>query len=244
MKLEICIDSLESAKNAIEAEADRLEICGSLDLDGISPSLGLVSLISKYKDIEKFVMIRPRPYDFSYSDDEFETMKEEIKEFKKYDIDGFVFGILKEDGRVDLERTRELVELASPLRVCFHRAFDYSTDSEDLIKELIDMGIIRLLTSGKKAKAIDGIDLLRKLEEKYGEDIEIMAGSGVNPDNIEIFYKKAKIKSFHMSAKEKRPSQMDYLKNNPMYQDITYSSKAKIKEAKRAIERIENIANI
>ncbi|MDO5047619.1 MAG: copper homeostasis protein CutC [Anaerococcus sp.] len=239
MNLEICIDSLESAKNAISAGANRLEICNSLDLDGISPSVGLVSLISKYKDIEKFVMVRPRPYDFCYSDDEFEVMKEEIRLFKNFDIDGFVLGILKPDGRIDLRRTKILVDLAKPLKVVFHRAFDYSLDGFEQIPSLIDMGLVRILTSGKKAKAYEGIDLLKKINETYGDRIEIMVGSGVDPNNIGFFYKQAHINSFHMSASSMVKSKMDYLKGHSLYKDIRLADKSLIERSRQAIDKLE-----
>ncbi|WP_308655022.1 copper homeostasis protein CutC [uncultured Anaerococcus sp.] len=238
MKLEMCIDSYESFLNAKVAGADRVEICSALDLDGISPSVGLVSKVSKEKNIEKFVMIRPRPYDFSYNNEEFETMKEEIKIYKDFDIDGFVFGILLKDGRIDLEKTKELVELARPKEVTFHRAFDYSKDGEEVIEDLIEIGIKRILTSGKRATAIEGIDLLARINLKYKDKIEIMAGSGVNYSNIEEIYRKSGIENFHMSAKNKRKTEMTYLKEANLYQDIGFSDRMLIRKAKETIEKL------
>ncbi|WP_297788999.1 copper homeostasis protein CutC [uncultured Anaerococcus sp.] len=238
MKLEICIDSLEGARTAIANGADRLEICGSLDLDGISPSLGLVSLLAKEKNIEKFVMVRPRPYDFCYTDQDFETMKEEIRTLKSYDIDGFVFGILKTDGTIDLERTKILVDLCSPKKVCFHRAFDYAQGGDESIKDLISMGVVRILTSGRKEKAIDGCAYLRSINKKYGKDIEIMAGSGVSYKNIEEIYRKTGIENFHLSGKKPRTTAMTYLRENPLYQDLSYPDPSLIKKAREAIDKL------
>ena len=237
MKLEICIDSYESFINAKEAGADRVEICSCLDLDGISPSVGLVSKISKEKNIEKVVMIRPRPYDFSYNDYEFEMMKEEIRIYKGFNIDGFVFGFLKKDGRIDIARTKELVDLSRPKEVTFHRAFDYSKDGEEVIDYLIEIGIKRILTSGKSPTAIEGIELLERINHKYGKRIEIMAGSGVNYSNIEEIYRKSGIKNFHMSAKNKRKTDMVYLREAKLYQDIGFSDRSLIGKAKETIEK-------
>lgn len=238
MKLEICIDSYESFINAKEAGADRVEICSCLDLDGISPSAGLVSKIAGDKNIEKVVMIRPRPYDFFYSDDEFEMMKEEIRIYKDFDIDGFVFGLLKKDGRIDLARTKELVELSRPKEAIFHRAFDYSKDGEEVMDDLINIGIKRILTSGKSPTAIEGIEFLSRINQKYKDRIEIMAGSGVNYSNIEEIYRKSGIENFHMSAKNKRKTKMVYLKEAKLYQDIGFSDRLLIRKAKETIEKL------
>ncbi len=238
MKLEICIDSYESFINAKEACANRVEICSALDLDGISPSVGLVRKISRDKDIEKVVMIRPRPYDFSYNDEEFEMMKEEIRIYKDFDIDGFVFGLLKKDGRIDLDRTKELVELSRPKEAIFHRAFDYSKDGEEMIDYLIEIGIKRILTSGKSPTAIEGIELLSRINHKYKDRIEIMAGSGVNYSNIKEIYRKSGIENFHMSAKNKRKTEMVYLKGEALYQDISFSDRDLIEKAKETIEKL------
>lgn len=200
MKLEICIDSYKSFLNAKKARADRVEICSSLQEDGLSPSPGLVSLLED-EDIEKFVMIRPRAGNFTYSKEEFLQMKEEIKIFKSYKIDGFVFGILDKKDRLDLEKMKELINLASPFPCVLHRACDYAIDFYEKMDELIALGFIRILTSGKKDKAIEGLDLISKLEKNYGKKIEIMAGSGLNYKNIEEIYKKTGIKNFHMSAR-------------------------------------------
>lgn len=199
MKLEVCIDSYESFKNS--KIADRVEICSALSLDGLSPSVGLISLIEKEKDIEKFVMIRPREGDFFYNDQEFETMKEEIKILKNYDIDGFVFGILDNENRLDIKRMKELIDLAYPLKSSIHRAVDVAVDFKEKIPELIDIGFIRILTSGQKDKAYQGLDLINNIQKKYGDKIEIMAGSGLSFENIREVYEKTYIENFHLSGR-------------------------------------------
>lgn len=239
MKLEICIDSLESFDNAVRGGADRVEICSALFADGLSPDLGLVSYACKNEQIEKFVMLRPRDGDFTYSEKEVEQIKEAIKAYKKYPIDGFVFGVIKEDGHLDLDLLREIVELAKPYPLVLHRAFDYSKDEDQVIGQLIDMGIIRILTSGKKSTALEGIDLISHIQEKYGDKIEIMAGSGVDACNIREIYEKTKISNFHMSAKVKKESNITYKSDLEIPSKGKYvTSFAKVKEARKVLDQI------
>ncbi|MDD7464190.1 MAG: copper homeostasis protein CutC [Anaerococcus sp.] len=230
MKLEICIDSYQSFLNAEKAGADRVEVCSSLALDGLTPSVGLVSLIENSK-LEKFIMIRPREGDFSYSDKEFLQMKKEIEIFKNYKIDGFVFGILDKEDNLDFKRMKELIDLARPFSCVLHRAVDYSKDFEASMDRIIDLGFIRILTSGQKEKAIEGLDLIKKLQENYRKRIEIMAGSGVNFENIKEIYEKTKIENFHTSARLKE-------KSDDRYMDYYRSDYDLIKKAKLAVENL------
>lgn len=210
MKLEICVDSYESILNAKNAGADRLELCSALDLYGLTPSVGLVDIAVATAEIEVFAMLRPRPGNFLYTELEFENIKQDIMVLKQRDIDGFVFGALNPDGSLNLPMIQEVVELAFPKKVALHRAFDYSSNGEDDIEKLIEMGMIRILTSGKKEKAVDGLDLLKDLEEKYGNRIEIMAGSGVKADNIHEIYQKTGIKNYHLSARSIAKNNMEF----------------------------------
>lgn len=239
MKLEICIDSLESLENAIDAGADRVEICSALFADGLSPDLGLVSYACKYERIEKFVMLRPRDGDFTYDEKEIKQIKETIKAYKNYPIDGFVFGAIKEDGSLDIDLLREVVDLAKPYPVALHRAFDYSKDGEKAVNQLIDMGIIRILTSGKKSTAIEGLDLISHIQEEYGKQIEIMAGSGVNPTNIGKIYDKSKITNFHMSGRVKKENNITYKSDLELPTKGKFvTSFALVKEAREVLNQL------
>lgn len=231
MKLEICIDSYQSFLNARDAGADRVEICSALALDGLTPSVGLVKLIEE-SDLEKFVMIRPREGDFFYSDEEFLQMKKEIEIFRAYKIDGFVFGILDGDDRLDMERMKELIDFAAPFPCVLHRAVDYAVDFEEKMPDIIQAGFIRILTSGQKAKAPQGTDLIASLEEKYGDKIEIMAGSGVSYQNIGEIYQKTGIENFHTSARRKASS-------SDTYMDYFVSDQDLIKKARFAIDNLQ-----
>lgn len=210
MKLEICVDSYESVLNAKNAGADRLEICSALDMDGLTPTIGLVDLAVAQADIEKFVMLRPRGGNFVYNDLEFEHIKQDVLVLKQRNIDGFVFGALFPDGSLNIPMIAEVVELAYPKKVALNRAFDFSINGEEKIEELIDAGVCRILTSGKKSEVGQGLDLIRFLQEKYGDRIEIMAGAGVRPGNIREIYLETGIYNFHMSARIAKKSESEY----------------------------------
>lgn len=239
MKLEICIDSFDGMIGAFFGGADRVEICSALTLDGLTPSAGLVDICCEYEDIEKFVMIRPRPGHFTYDDFEIGQMKATIMAFKNKPIDGFVLGVLDSYGHLDIETMKELVYLAFPKKVVLHRAFDYSIDGEEKIEELIKMGVDRILTSGKKPKAIEGVDLIRDLQEKYGDRIEIMAGSGVSHENIREIYEKTGIENFHLSASDLGQTEIDYDNFGKAFADYRFTSSGLVEQAKIVIDNLK-----
>ena len=208
MVLEVCVDSFSSLLTAKEAGTDRIELCSALNLGGLTPSYGLMKQASEIKGLEIFVMIRPRSGDFLYNEREFETMKYDIDLVKRFGFDGIVTGILKQDGRIDIERMKVLVELASPLKVVLHRAFDRAKDPIDDIDNLIKIGVCRILTSGQQANALIGADYLANLQELFGDRITIMPGCGVSHLNIEELYQKTKCTNFHLSGRVKVNSKM------------------------------------
>ena len=187
MIIEVCANSYESAINAEQGGADRIELCKDLHIDGLTPTYEIAKKTIDKLKIPVFILIRPREGDFNYSNEEFELMKADIVKFKEMGCKGIVSGILNEDKTVDLERTKELIELTRPLEFTFHRAFDVVTDPFKEIENLIELGIDRVLTSGQKDKAIDGLDLLNELKEKTNNKIVIMPGSGITIDNFKKF---------------------------------------------------------
>lgn len=239
MKLEICIDSFDGMVGAFYGGSDRVEICSALSLDGLTPDAGLVDICCEYEDIEKFVMVRPRPGHFTYDDFELGQMKATIIAFKDKPIDGFVLGVLDEEGRLDIETMKELVYLAFPKKVVLHRAFDYSNDGEEKIEELIKMGFERILTSGKKPRAVEGLDLIRDLQIKYGDRIEIMAGSGVNHENIKEIYEKTGIENFHLSASYTGQSEIAYDNFGKAFDDYRWTSSGLVEAARLAIDDLK-----
>lgn len=197
--LEICVDSVESAIAAERGGARRVELCSDLLEGGITPSPGLLEGIRKRVRIDVFVMIRPRGGDFCYTDEEFAVMKADIEYAKRLGADGVVLGILDAQGYVDVERTRELVELARPLPVTFHRAVDVSVDLADSMERIIASGAQRVLTSGGKRRAAESTgDIADAIEQTRGR-LTIMAGGGLNPENIRAVAEETGAAEFHAS---------------------------------------------
>jgi copper homeostasis protein len=182
--LEVCVESVESAMAAQEGGAARVELCDNLLEDGTTPSAGMIEMARQHLRIGLYVMIRPRGGDFCYSDVEFEVMKKDVLIAKQLGADGVVFGLLKPDHNVDLERTRELVQLARPLRVTFHRAFDLAADSFRALEDIISLEIERILTSGHAKTALAGLPLITRLVQAAAGRVIIMPGSGIRPQNI------------------------------------------------------------
>lgn len=244
MVLEVCVDSFESFMTARKAGAGRIELCSALELGGLTPSYGLMKRVSAYRDIEIFVMVRTRRGDFLYSQEDYQVIKEEIELVKELGFDGLVLGFLKKDGRLDLGRLEEIVSLARPLKVALHRAFDDARDPFWDVEKLIDMGIIRILTSGQRPSALEGADYISRLVGAYGDRIEIMPGAGINSENLEEIYKKTSARSFHMSGRTSYRSAMedlDYTRRMKTGEGELFNERAdyrKIKEVRRILDRL------
>lgn len=187
MIIEVCANSYESAINAEQGGADRIELCKDLHLDGLTPAYEIAKKTINKLNIPVFILIRPREGDFNYSNEEFELMKADIVKFKEMGCKGIVSGVLNEDKTVDLGRTKELVELSRPLEFTFHRAFDKIINPIKGLEELIKIGSNRILTSGQEDSAINGIKLIEKLIKIAANRITIMPGSGVKSVNIKEF---------------------------------------------------------
>lgn len=199
MLLEICTNSYQSAKNAQDAGANRIELCQELSVGGITPSYGLINQVIKHLSIETFVLVRPRSGNFMYSDDEFEMMKQDIQICKELGCHGIVSGVLNSDNTLDISRTKELIELSKPLSFTFHRAFDCVANPFETLEQLVDLGVDRILTSGQKSKAENGIELLKQLKEKAKNRITILPGSGINYEIAKLF-KDVELNEIHASA--------------------------------------------
>lgn len=209
MTVEVCAFSLQSCLTAQDAGADRIELCGSLSEGGTTPSIGLVAQARRQVSIALYVMIRPRGGDFLYSETEFTVMQADIEAAKTAGADGIVLGLLRADGTVDEEKTRALVELAHPLPVTFHRAFDMSCDAAEALEAIIRTGCVRILTSGQHSSATQGIPVLRQLVEQAAGRIEIMAGVGVSIQNAQALLD-AGVGALHLSGKSSQASPMQY----------------------------------
>jgi len=240
-ELEICVFSVEAAIAAQNAGADRVELCSCYAEGGLTPSAGTIRMVRKLLDIECYVMIRPRGGDFCYSDPEFEQMHHDIEYAKSCRADGVVFGILQPNGHVNIARTRKLVQHASPMKVTFHRAFDLAIDPFRALDDIVTCGCHRILTSGQKATAIEGIDTIKELVSYSAGRIDVMAGSGVNPENAHKFIN-AGVQALHLSAKKVLPSKMTYRNHAvPIMQTETLSDYDIIAVDKEKIRIISKI---
>jgi copper homeostasis protein len=213
-KLEICVDTVESAIEAQKAGAYRVELCNNLIEGGTTPGFGTIGSARKNLTIDLNVIIRPRGGDFLYTDLEYDIMRRDIEVCGECGIDGIVLGILRSDGTIDLERTAKLIELAHPMEVTFHRAFDMCSDPLQGLEDAIATGAARLLTSGNKNKAEDGIEMLSQLVKQAGKRIIVMPGSGINDLNIASIAINTAAKEFHLTGRKIIDSEMIFRKQN------------------------------
>ena len=209
IQCELCAYSVEACVAAKRLGVDRVELCASPSDGGITPSMATIERVTAIKGIDVSVMIRPRGGDFLYSDEEFDTMLADIAYARKCGVTGVVFGILTADGRVDTERTRLLVEAAQGLQTTFHRAVDMTADYLQAIEDIIATGCTRILTSGGYDKAIDGRDAITQAVAIANGRIQIMAGSGVSPDNA-LQLAETGVDALHFSAKKMIQGGMQY----------------------------------
>ena len=179
MKLEVCIDRVESAVAARDGGADRIEVCGALNVGGITPSYGLTEKCASLRGIEVMMMIRPHGGGFNYRKDEIGTMMRDIQVAKEIGVHGVVLGALRTDGHVDSEVCQRLIDSARPLSITFHRAFDLTPDPMEALDVLLKLGVDRLLTSGLASIATKGVRVIRELVQRAGSDLSVMAGSGI-----------------------------------------------------------------
>lgn len=201
--LEICCGSYEDALAAYHGGAKRIELNSALHLGGLTPSLGALLLTKKHTDLKVITMVRPRGAGFHYSEADFETMKLDAELMMKNGADGVAFGCLDEQGNIDEAQTAAIVEIIKKYHgeAVFHRAFDCVQDPYESMEKLIAMGVDRVLTSGLKAKAMAGMDLIKDLQKTFGDRIEILAGSGMNASNAKEMMDQTGISQVHSSCK-------------------------------------------
>ncbi len=208
--IEACVNSVESAVEAEKGGAHRVELCDNLLEGGTTPSAASIQLAGKVLSIDLNVIIRPRGGDFYYTDVEFEVMKSDILAAKELGANGIVIGLLDVDGRVDVKRTKDLVDLARPLSVTFHRAFDMTSDPFQALHDLIGLKVDRVLTSGQKNTAMEGVELIAALVKEAGERVTIMPGCGITAENIRRLAEETKAQEFHVFAVKRIESPMKF----------------------------------
>lgn len=209
--IEIATTDFITTKAAVEGGADRIELCAALCDGGTTPSFGTIKKCRENFNVQLFPIIRPRGGDFLYSDEEVEIMMKDAKLCKDLGCDGVVIGLLNADGTIDLKRTAKLIELAYPLEVTFHRAFDRCKNPFEAMEQLIEIGCQRILTSGQQPTAPRGIDLIARLVKAADERIIIMPGSGVRKENIKELAEKTGATEFHSSLRGKQKSKMEFI---------------------------------
>ena len=229
MIIEICANSFASAKAAQDAGAHRIELCTQLSVGGLTPSYGCIEKVVKELDIAVHVLIRPRAGNFNYTHQELDIIKRDISFCQSIGCQGVVAGVLDSYNQVNIQATRELVEASKNIEFTFHRAFDVVIDPYKTLVDLEAVGVTRILSSGQKSKAIDGIQLLKGLKNK-SSTLQIMPGSGINKTNV-LSFKKAGFEMIHFSA----------LKNTPV---VTSTTAVNFSQGAEGSSDLQSIADI
>jgi len=198
--IEVCCGSVDDAFEAEQGSADRIELNSSLFFGGLTPSLGSIIEAKKRLKIPVMVMIRPRAGGFCYTQAEMAVMLNDAKLAVEHGADGLVFGILNQDGSVDTERCRQIIELAQGRETVFHRAFDVVPDPLKALNQLIELGFTRVLTSGQQRTVPEGIELIKELIAQAGDKIEILPGGGIRAHNVNTIVKQTAAKQIHLSV--------------------------------------------
>jgi len=209
--LEIATSDFETTKSAVEGGADRIELCANLNEGGTTPCYGTIYQCRERFDVLLYPIIRPRGGDFLYTDDEYEIMLHDVKLCKQLGCDGIVIGLLNKDGAIDGKRTAALIEIAYPMGVTFHRAFDRCRDPWEAMEQLIEIGCERILTSGQQPTANEGMELIAELNRIADHRIIIMPGSGVRRENIKLLAEKTGCKEFHSSLRSRTKTKMEFI---------------------------------
>jgi copper homeostasis protein len=247
MILEVCIDSVESAIAAERGGAQRVELCGDLLEGGVTPGAGLIVSVRRHVALGLQVMIRPRGGDFCYSDLEFEVMQEEIRQACQLGADGIVLGVLDEQARIDVARTRQLVELAHPLPVTFHRAIDMTPDMDAALEDVISTGAARILTSGGTPDVMRGINQIAQMVKDARRRIGIMPGSGVSLETVGALAAATGATEYHSSVRSALPSPVKFRKENMVMgyaEDLEYTrfgvQEERVRTLVNALAALEN----
>jgi len=196
---ELCAESFEAAAAGESGGADRIELCSDLSCGGVTPRSELMDAAFRSLTIPIHVLIRPRDGDFVYSDNEFDLMRRQVEAAKYAGASGVALGVLLPDGRVDVERTRKLVELARPMAVTFHRAFDETRDLSEALESVIATGADCLLTSGGAPDVLLGAEIIAALRRQAGERIHVIAGGGLRLENVVEIVRRTGVLSLHGS---------------------------------------------
>ena len=209
--IEIATTDFRTAEAAAKGGADRIELCSAISEGGLTPSHGLIKRCREKFSTPLFPIIRPRSGDFLYNEEEFDIIKSDVLLCRQFSCDGIVVGFLRADGSIDEKKTGTIVDLAFPMEVTFHRAFDRCKDPFTAVENIIKAGCQRILTSGQELKATEGIELIKQLVELADDRIVIMPGSGIKPSNIKQIAQATGAVEFHAALRSTVKSQMDFV---------------------------------
>ena len=236
--LEVAVFSVEAALAAVKAGANRIEFCENPNEGGTTPSYGSLKTLVSKTTIPVFPIIRPRGGDFLYSDAEFECIKADLLLVKELGYPGAVIGLLNEDGSIDVKRTKELVQLAHPMEITFHRAFDRCNDALKGLEDIIATGCKRILTSGQVPNVCDALALVKVLVDKAAGKIIILPGSGIRANNVKKIIDETGAIEIHSSARKSIPSSMHY--NAPTMKEQMVSMGVDENEIKLMFKELSN----
>ena len=195
--IEVCAATLAAAIAADKSGADRIELCQDIENGGTTPSHADIEYCIHHLKLKINVLVRPRAGNFVYSDAEFETIKKDVLFCKNLGVNAVVVGFLNDDFSIDVAKTSEIVTLAHPMEVTFHRAFDVCADWKIAIEQIIECGCTRILTSGQKPTAIEGSENIKLMVKHAGERIIILAGSGITMENYQELVNFTEVKEVH-----------------------------------------------
>ena len=207
---EVCVEGIDGLVAAQRAGADRIELCASLIEGGITPSLGTVHTALSVATVPLHVIVRPRGGDFLYSEHEYNSILADVKALRELRITGVVVGCLNAEGTIDERRMSEIVQAAGPLNVTCHRAFDMTRDPAEALEALVRCKVGRVLTSGQRNTAIEGLEVLAQLVSQAGNRIIILGCGALDPGNIGKVRRDAGLSELHFAALQELPSAMDY----------------------------------
>ena len=208
-KLEIACFNLESCLAAQHAGADRIEFCADYSVGGITPNHTNILKAKELLNIPLHVIIRPRGGDFNYSQSEIELMKKDIEFCKEHHVNGVVFGVLTKDHKINNSINKELLDLAGNMSTTFHRAIDECVDIQEAMNNIISLGFKRVLTSGDKSNALEGIEVLKECQSKFGDKIIIIPGGGIRHSNLQELVLKTNCKEYHSAAITHKNEEID-----------------------------------
>jgi len=239
---ELCAESVDACLAAQAGGAHRIELCTALSEGGLTPSHGLLRESVRKSGLPVHVLIRPRGGDFVYTSSEMEVMQEDLKYARSLGASGVVLGLLRADGTVDVEQTRQLVEMAGPLEVTFNRAFDYAIFQEKALEDVIAAGCKRVLTSGGEPDVVRGAEALARLVNQAVGRIDVAVGGGLRLNNAATVARATRAQHFHGSVRSRVASPMFY-RGQSMLEDEGPLTEARfVVDSRDVRQMIENLS--